>query len=99
MRLSDAEVDLIKSTATKWFGADCAVRLFGSRVNDAAKGGDIDLHVITSKPEMATLDAELGFVVDLKGKIGDQRIDLVLRTAHSPEHSIDKIAKTRGVLL
>ena len=41
MRLSPREIGAIKAAAVEAFGLDATVRLFGSRVEDAARGGDI----------------------------------------------------------
>ncbi len=42
MRLSDAVLTLIRQAVSDLAGPDCKVRLFGSRLNDAAKGGDMN---------------------------------------------------------
>jgi hypothetical protein len=43
MRLSTDQIQAIRQAATAAFGQGTAVWLFGSRVDDAKKGGDIDL--------------------------------------------------------
>ncbi len=43
MRLNETERAAIIHNARKHFGADASVRLFGSRVDQSKKGGDIDL--------------------------------------------------------
>ena len=45
MRLSSKEKSIIKEQITMLFG-EADVYLFGSRVDDAKKGGDIDLYII-----------------------------------------------------
>lgn len=45
MRLSDKERAIIKKSIDTIIG-DATVYLFGSRVDDAKKGGDIDLYII-----------------------------------------------------
>ena len=45
MRLREKEVSVIKSTIKNIFG-EVQLYLFGSRVDDSKKGGDIDLFVI-----------------------------------------------------
>jgi predicted nucleotidyltransferase len=54
---------------------DAAVYLFGSRVDDAAKGGDIDLLVLSRKIDLMQKLAILG---RLHRALGEQRIDLVV---------------------
>ena len=57
------------------FDPDSRVFLFGSRVDDRKKGGDIDLIVITNRNSF--LD-RLHLKVKLKETLGDQKIDLIL---------------------
>jgi len=45
MRLSDSEVQKIKTKVQSIFGV-AVVYLFGSRVDDTKKGGDIDLYIV-----------------------------------------------------
>ncbi len=45
MRLTAEESAAIKSAAAQAFGSGAVVRLFGSRVHDHLRGGDIDLRV------------------------------------------------------
>ena len=50
MRLSTDQIQAIRQAATAAFGQGTAVWLFGSRVDDAKKGGDIDLLVCPQAP-------------------------------------------------
>ena len=45
MRIAPSEAQVIAETARAVFGQRVAVWLFGSRTDDAKKGGDIDLYV------------------------------------------------------
>ncbi len=74
MRLKNSERALIKKVVLE-FDPDSSVFLFGSRVDDRKKGGDIDLIVITNRNSF--LD-RLYLKVKLKETLGDQKIDLVL---------------------
>jgi len=50
MRLSEHERDVIREADAEVFGSDVRVMLFGSRVDDSRRGGDINLFVETSDP-------------------------------------------------
>lgn len=50
MRLSTAQARLIVQCVRQQFGADASVMLFGSRLDDAARGGDVDLLVESGAP-------------------------------------------------
>ena len=45
MRLSADQIEAIKQETAHFFGADARVWLFGSRADDAARGGDVDWSV------------------------------------------------------
>ncbi|WP_456471378.1 nucleotidyltransferase domain-containing protein, partial [Caminibacter sp.] len=75
MRLADWEVREIKEAARLVFGEDVKVILFGSRVYDDKKGGDIDLYVVTDEPSM---EKEGKFWIELQKRLGEQKIDIVL---------------------
>ena len=75
MRLTEKEIKLFKDQILR-FDADAGIYLFGSRINDAAKGGDIDLLVISDK---------IGFSEKIKIRTGifnhleDQKLDLLVK--------------------
>jgi predicted nucleotidyltransferase len=99
MRLSRKEVLAIKTCVSRHFGNDAVVRLFGSRTNDAGRGGDIDLHIVTGTSELPTLAAECDFYEDLVAEIGEQRIDTVVHPRDFPMRPIDHIAINEGTVL
>ena len=82
MRLNEKEITAIHEVTKTVFGEKASVRLFGSRTNDALKGGDIDLLIqcnrILSTSEQYKL--KITFLVQLKKIIGDQRIDVLIET-------------------
>ncbi len=98
MRLSPEEVAAIRQAAREVFGAEAVVRLFGSRVRDDLKGGDIDLHV-EAPGEVTSFANERRFLVRLEDLIGEERVDLVVRDLGKPERPIDRIAKAEGMVL
>lgn len=77
MRLNQTEIASINQLARKHFGAETRVSLFGSRVDDQKKGGDIDLLVKNNDESRLTLIAKVQFLAELKRILGDQKIDVV----------------------
>jgi predicted nucleotidyltransferase len=81
MRLTLTEIELINSMARKYFGPDVHVFLFGSRVDNRMKGGDIDLFISNKNEVLLTLETKVQFLAELKSLIGIQKIDVVFDTA------------------
>jgi uncharacterized protein len=95
VRLTAFEVSAIKQSAREVFGSDVEVFLFGSRVDDAKKGGDIDLYIKAQAGSDFT--HKIKFLVLLEQKIGEQKIDVVL--AANKNRPIELQAISTGVLL
>lgn len=76
MRLKPNEVQAIKAAAHEAFGADAVVRLFGSRVRDDLRGGDIDL-LVEVEASMATEALADRFRDRLFERIDEQKVDVV----------------------
>jgi len=95
MRLSTYEINSIKDTFKETF-KDGKIFLFGSRVDDNKRGGDIDLYIqIDNKKEI--LSKKIKFLVNLKEKIGDQKIDLLI--SKDETRVIEKEALSKGIKL
>lgn len=78
MRLTFDERQVIKRVIAERFDPDARVFLFGSRVDDKRRGGDIDLYVETTlSPEEAN-HAKLQSIADIQRSLGEQKIDLVI---------------------
>ncbi len=70
--------------------------LFGSRGDDAAKGGDVDLYIETHEPPGIWRKAQL--LAELEKRLG-LPVDLVLHAQNEPEKPIHRIARLTGVAL
>lgn len=78
MRLSSDQRQVIVETARQIFGASACVKLFGSRVDDEKRGGDIDLLVQLPFVEPQRQRKALTFVAVLQQRLGDQPIDVLV---------------------
>lgn len=76
MRLSKREIEAILQVAEEIYGTDVKVYLFGSRVDDSRRGGDIDLLVRTTSAKKGILD-RVRMASRIKSLIGDQKIDII----------------------
>lgn len=74
MRLKDYERAAILTTV-KYFDSNARVYLFGSRVDDTKKGGDIDLLLMSGK---ITADTKRAIKMKLYETLGEQKIDIVV---------------------
>lgn len=99
MRLSVAQQQAILDVTREFYGDVATVRLFGSRADDSARGGDIDLLIETPLPYDEAVSRKLRFLVGLAKRLGDRRVDVVVSSPDSPERSIVRVAEETGVLI
>jgi len=93
MRLSRDEITQLK-TSLKSLDTKAELYLFGSRTNIHAKGGDIDLLVVSSTLTKAQLRK---LRLDFCRRFGEQKIDIVLDRGDftSPFHALIKTKAVR----
>jgi predicted nucleotidyltransferase len=94
MRLTLAQIDTIKSTAQAVLGEGVQVTLFGSRVHDTQKGGDVDLYVETTQPDLMK---KIRCKVSLQDQL-DMPVDLIVKP-FGDSSPIALIAKQEGIRL
>ena len=101
MRLSPHQRNVIRRIARECFGPRARVTLFGSRADDEARGGDIDLLIETEMSDVEKIvRAEIDFQVRVQRAIGEQKIDLLIDYPGRGEHPpIFEIAERTGVRL
>jgi len=98
VRLSPDYVDAIKRAAREAFGNSVVVRLFGSRVRDDLRGGDIDLHIEVDAGHGT--DAELDIFEDrLFHRIEPQRVDKIVSVRGKELGPFERIAYRDGIVL
>jgi predicted nucleotidyltransferase len=77
MRLTDQQIETIRNIGQDVFGEGVRIFLFGSRVNDEKRGGDIDLFIESENSESMNIKNKIMYLAKLKLALGDQKIDLV----------------------
>ncbi len=93
VRLTGEEVDAIRKEI-KRMDPGAQVYLFGSRVDDAARGGDIDLWV---RSERITYRDLLLLRIHLQDRLGWRRIDVILNAGD--DHPLATVVAETGIQL
>jgi predicted nucleotidyltransferase len=78
MRVSDKNVAIFKNTIHSVFPGETKVFLFGSRVDDNKRGGDIDLMVVSDLRSNALETAKIMAITKIQMALGEQKIDLIV---------------------
>jgi predicted nucleotidyltransferase len=99
MRLNSRQIAAIRHATAKSFGQGAQVWLFGSRVDDSKRGGDIDLMI---QPDPACAGDLLQKKIDMLGRLekllGERKVDVVVEQPHD-NRSIVQIARDTGIRL
>lgn len=99
MRLTPEQIENIHQFALQVAGPHASVRLFGSRLDDSARGGDVDLLLDISIPveQPALLAATLAAKVSrlMRGR----KVDVVIHAPNLMHQAIHDIALREGALL
>lgn len=75
-----------------------AKHLFGSRVFDDKKGGDIDLFV-DAEHKVINLETQIKFLVYIEKNITQRKVDLIIKSAGATHQKIFNTAKETGIRL
>lgn len=97
MRITNEAREIIRQTTAEVFGAEARVSLFGSRLDDAQKGGDLDLLVELPAPQPDARRNSLALAARLQRRLGDQSIDVLVLDPETPRLPIHDIARSNGV--
>lgn len=95
MRLSSKYVQVIKKYFNEFF-KNGEIYLFGSRVDDNKKGGDIDLYMVLDEHKNL-FEKKIKFLSRVKKELGEQKIDIVFNT--DSNRLIEKEALKWGIKL
>lgn len=96
MRLSATQASTLRRLAHEVAGPDARLRLFGSRLDDAARGGDVDLLLEVPAPvaEPALMAARLA--VRASRALDGRHVDVVISAPNLARLPIHEIALRQG---
>ncbi|MBD3315309.1 MAG: nucleotidyltransferase domain-containing protein [Chitinivibrionales bacterium] len=89
MRLTEQEHTAILEVVHR-FDPDAEIYLFGSRTDDARRGGDIDLLIMSNK-------LRIDIRVELQKRLGEQKFDIVI--AKDLSKPFTRVARAQAVRL
>ena len=93
MRLSIAQAQVILHCIRQQFGADARVMLFGSRLDELARGGDVDLFVESAAP--STLHQRALATIALERAL-NLPVDIVAVQRGTAGNAFARIARSRA---
>jgi predicted nucleotidyltransferase len=99
MRLTAEQADTIHSEVTELLGPEARVYLFGSRVDDSRRGGDIDIYIETPILPQPRSRLKAVLLRRLWERLGTQRIDLLIRADAEALRPIHLDALEQGIRL
>lgn len=99
MRLTDQQIQIIRQLAQQVAGSQSRVRVFGSRLDDAAKGGDLDLMLELPEPvdNPALIAAQMSARVSRA--MHGRKVDVLLSAPNLMRLPIHEVAFREGKLL
>jgi predicted nucleotidyltransferase len=99
MRLTDHQIQTIRQLARQVAGDQTRVRVFGSRLDDTAQGGDLDLmlELPESVDNPALLAAQMA--AQVSRTMSGRRVDVLLSAPNLMRLPIHDIAFKEGQLL
>lgn len=101
MRLSEQYRTVIKQTTREVWGNQASIVLFGSRMDDTIRGGDIDL-LVDPKTKLTAQELvrnKIRFLSQLDIQLGEQKIDLIVLTDENRTMGIVRTALQKGIEL
>ena len=99
MRLTSEQIQAIRTGVAQVAGQGAQVWLFGSRLHDQARGGDVDLLLELDAPvdELAQLSARLS--VRISRAMHGRKVDVVVKVPNLMHMPIHTIAMQEGIRL
>lgn len=92
-------IEPLKRMAAEMAGPAARLRLFGSRLDDAARGGDVDLLLELAEPVVEPALLVARFATQASRLMQGRKVDVVLSAPNLQKLAIHEQAARHGVLL
>jgi hypothetical protein len=99
MRLTDDQIQAIRRLACEVAGDQARVRVFGSRLDDAAHGGDLDLMLELPEPVDNPALMAARMAAKVSRTMSGRKVDVLLSAPNLMRLPIHDIAFKEGQLL
>ena len=96
VRLDSQEIEIVRTMVERIVGKGSKVRVFGSRLNDSRRGGDLDLLVESEAPVDAIRRADLK--IDLEEKLA-LPLDIIFLEKGKKRSAFQELAYSKSGLL
>lgn len=99
MRLKESQRRQIVSILKARYGKHSRIWLFGSRIDDEARGGDVDLYIETERARAAqgAVRQRHEVALALEEVMGGITVDLLVQYPGEHELPLQTLAKTNGI--
>jgi predicted nucleotidyltransferase len=99
MRITEREIQTIRELARQVAGEQSRVRVFGSRLDDTAHGGDVDLMLELSEPVENPALMAARMAAQVSRAMRGRKVDVLLSAPNLMHLPIHDIAFEEGQLL
>jgi predicted nucleotidyltransferase len=98
VRLDETQIAAIKAGVIACFGSDAVVKLYGSRLDDRRRGGDIDLFIEVAEA-VPDYRRQASFLDRVEPALDHRKVDLHFMVRGSTPSGFDRIVQRDGQLL
>ena len=99
MRLTDAQTQTIRELACQVAGNQARVRIFGSRLDDTARGGDLDLMLELPEPVDHPALVAAQMAAQVSRAMHGRKVDVLISAPNLMRLPIHEVAFAEGQLL
>lgn len=99
MRLTPQQIADIRLSAAQCAGASARVWLFGSRVHDDRRGGDVDLLLELDEPVEQPARLAASLAARVSRQMHGRKVDVLIKAPNLAQLPIHQIALAEGVPL